>query len=249
MADERVRLELRILGQSVRVDVPRPEGRIRLDQILPFLNELDDRLIDASVKHVESQGEKVSCAKGCSACCRRQPVPVTPPEAYALSLLVERLPEPRRTEVRQRFQENVRALEAAGLAEVYLHRDPNVTREQARAVAIRYHSLGLVCPFLEDDACGIYFERPLVCRQYLVTSPASLCTNPLENPVRTVPIAIRPVSAVLAVASQTIGRPQFTVPLALALSYASEHAVELGTVRDAAELFQAATEAVLGPPR
>jgi Fe-S-cluster containining protein len=34
------------------------------------------------------------------------------------------------------------------------------------------------CPFLEDESCSIHPDRPLVCREYLVTSPAELCAGP-----------------------------------------------------------------------
>lgn len=33
------------------------------------------------------------------------------------------------------------------------------------------------CPFLQDSACAIYDERPLVCREYLVTNPPAACTT------------------------------------------------------------------------
>jgi hypothetical protein len=52
------------------------------------LRAIDNSAVDAAVKEVDVNGETVSCCKGCSACCRAQPVPVNPPEAYALLRLV-----------------------------------------------------------------------------------------------------------------------------------------------------------------
>ena len=51
---------------------------------------------------VEAKGREISCKKGCGACCS-QPVPVAEIEAYQIAELVENLPEPRRTEVKERF--------------------------------------------------------------------------------------------------------------------------------------------------
>lgn len=235
MADS-VRISLRVLGESVAAEVPRPPASMPIAGVLPFLYQLDDATIDVSARRaVADRGEPISCAKGCSNCCRAQPVPVTPVEAVALAKLVDRLPEPRRTEVRAAFAANAARLQDAGLAEVYLDRDRNVSEEEAGEIVRRYFALGLVCPFLVDDACGIYRDRPFVCRQYLVTSPVELCANPLENPVRPVPTLIGFAHAMLATSETLLGRPQRTVPLALALEFAarfgSEYDVEFPSER------------------
>jgi Fe-S-cluster containining protein len=227
MSTSRLRIELKILGEPLAVIGDIPSGPARLDEVLPFFRKVDDAVIDRAVTRVESAGERVSCAKGCSACCRAQPVPVTPPEAYALLRLVEKLPEPRRSEVREAFTDRVNRLKESGLYDQFLHRDPAMTREGARELADRYFRLGLACPFLVDDACGIYVDRPFVCRQYLVTSPAALCTDPLHNPVKPVPIPLRFAFATLAVAEQKWGPPQHTVPLTLALEYAEANRARL----------------------
>jgi Fe-S-cluster containining protein len=242
-----VRVALRVLGEPVTADVPRPAGRVRLDEVLPLIRELDDAVIDQATRREEAAGRTVSCRKGCSTCCRAQPVPVTPAEALALLRLVEALPEPRRTAVRERFAANVRRLAEAGLRDVYLHRDPALTPADAVAVSRRYFALGLVCPFLEDDACGIYRDRPFVCRQYLVTSPAELCANPFDNPVKPVPIPWAPATAALKTAEGLLGRPQYTVPLALALEYAAAHRDELERTFPAADLFRRAVQDLTAP--
>jgi Fe-S-cluster containining protein len=167
-----VRLQLRILGEPVAVEAPAPPEYARLDDVLPLLRKIDDHAVGLTVQRSEAAGKSVSCAKGCAACCRAQPVPVTPPEAYALLRLVEDLPEPRRADVRARFADRARRLRDAGLADRFLTIDGTDVK-QVRDAAQRYFRLGLVCPFLEDDACSIYEDRPFVCREYLVTSPAA----------------------------------------------------------------------------
>jgi Fe-S-cluster containining protein len=237
MATTRVRIDLKVYGEPMTVEGEAPTGPARLDEMLPLLRDVDNAIIDRAVARVEAAGAKVSCARGCSACCRAQPVPVTPAEAQALSQLVQSLPEPRRTEVRAAFADRVDRLHSADLYDAFVHRDPALTREQARDLAGRYFRLGLVCPFLADDACGIYPDRPFVCRQYLVTSPAALCTDPLHNPVSPVPMPLRFATAAINVAEQLTGRPQHTVPLVVALDYAEAHKDELERRFDARETF------------
>ena len=237
MGQTAIRVAFTVNGKPLRVEAKVPRGRARLDELLPALRAIDDRLIDAAVARHEAAGERVSCAKGCSACCRRQPVPVSPPEAFALARLVDALPEPRRSAVRAAFAAAVEQLRAAGLYDTYMRRTTEITREEARAIVRRYMELALVCPFLADDACSIHPERPFVCRQYLVTSPPALCESPLDNPVRPIGSPAAFATAMLSAGEALSGRAQHTVPLVLALAYAQDHRGELEQTHDAKAAF------------
>lgn len=233
-----LRVALRVLNESVVVETPRPEGSVRMDEALPFFWELDDKAIAAAVRRVESGGQVVSCCKGCAACCKAQPVPITPPEAYSLFRLVESMPPPQREKIRRRFSDRVGRLREAGLDQHFLKRNPDLSKDEARSIAERYFRLGLVCPFLENDSCGIYEVRPFVCRQYLVTSPAALCVDPFHNLVRLVPMPIAAAGATLQTAEKLTGAPQFTVPLVLALEFAEAHRQGLEHTFPARELYE-----------
>ena len=235
----RIELVLRIDGEPLRVSAPQPPARARLDELLPAMQAIDNSAIDHAVRKAEANtGARVTCAKGCSACCRAQPVPVTPPEAHALLLLVEAMPAPRRREVEARFTDRVARLREAGLADAFLHRDPGLSADGARSLARDYFALGLVCPFLEDDACSIHPRRPFVCRQYLVTSDPALCADPFENPVDVVPMPLQAATAMLSAASEAMGAPQHTVPLTLALEHARLHRDALRRRVDAEPVFR-----------
>lgn len=239
-----MRVELRVLNQRIAVEAVQPEGDVRLDEALPFLRAVDDAVVGAVVAKTEADGAIISCRKGCAHCCRGQPVWVTPQEALALSWLVESLPEPRRQEVLSRFTEAVQRLRESGLAENFLDRDPSLTRDQARSIAQEYFHLYLGCPFLVDEACSIYPDRPFVCRQYLVTSPVDLCRDPFTNPVKTVPMPIRGATAALETAMHFIGQPLYTVPLVLALEYAEAHREELERRYPAEQVFRVSVNAL-----
>jgi Fe-S-cluster containining protein len=238
---EKAPLQFRILDSLIRVDAP-PE-RARLDEILPALWALDDGFAAAAIRQ---NGRPVSCAKGCSACCRIQAVPVTPVEAYALLLLVERLPEPRRTAILTRFAASVARLHAAGLAEGFLEGRRPVSEEDAKAQARQYLDLGLICPFLDHDVCSIYQARPFACREYFVTSANELCVDPLLHPVKTVPAISDGGEANLATAAAFTGRPGYTIPLTLALIYATTHREELERTYDGNQIFTRALGDLFG---
>ncbi len=218
-----VRVSLKILGETVSVEVPQPPAQARLEDLLPLLTALDDAVVEVAIRAVEKAGEVVSCCKGCSACCRAQPVPITPPEAFRLARYVEAQPEPRKGELKAKFANRVERLRDAGLLEGF--RDGAESPEQARRLATDYFRLGLICPFLDETegACGIYEIRPFVCRQYLVTSDPALCADPLGLPVKRVPMPIAAAGATLTIAEQELGRDQRSLPLVLALEYTEAH--------------------------
>ena len=69
-----------------------------------------------------------------------------------------------------------------------------------------------------------------------VTSPAALCSNPLDNPVEVLPIPIAAAGAFQKVSTSLLGREQFTIPLTLALEYVERHREELERTFEAREL-------------
>ena len=97
----------------------------------------------------------------------------------------------------------------------------------ARNVGLSYFSLGIPCPFLEDESCSIYHDRPVVCREYLVTSPAINCASPSPESVQRVPLPFRIWTAVAACAERR-GDAKYLpwVPLSLAPEWATTHAEE-----------------------
>jgi Fe-S-cluster containining protein len=222
---EKALLQFRVLGQPVSIDIEPLPSMARLDEVLPALRVLDDQLTTIAVR---ANGRPVSCARGCSACCRIQPVPVTPAEAYGLLQLVEDLPEPKRGRVLSRFADRQARLASAGLADAYLEGQRAGSEEQAKANAKAYLNLRLACPFLEDDdSCGIYKDRPFVCREYWVTSEKELCEDPLALPVETVPMLASLAAASIEAAAEVSGQACYTIPLTLALAFAAKHRAEL----------------------
>jgi Fe-S-cluster containining protein len=210
---------MRIGGRRIEVDAPSPPPLSRLDEVLPLCREVVEGEIELATRQVASMGLEVSCRQGCAACCKSQPVPVTPPEAFALAKWVAELEPTQRDAVRERFRQRVQVLADAGLVDVYFQDRSSLSRDDARQVTNRYFQLRLECPFLIDDACSVYTQRPFVCRQYLVTSDPDHCEAPLERPVSVVPMHLKAASAFLKLSSLCLGKSQYTIPLILALEY------------------------------
>jgi Fe-S-cluster containining protein len=117
--------------------------------------------------------------------------------------------------------------------------------EQYRTVHPRYFALGIPCPFLEDESCSIHPQRPLICREYLVTSDPALCHDAPER-ARTVKLSTF-VSHAVTKLEGTDSRDS-RVALVLALEWAEAHARDEQVSRPAAEWIDKLLEGMTGKP-
>ncbi|TAJ84721.1 YkgJ family cysteine cluster protein [Reyranella sp.] len=156
-----------------------PSGSVRAAAVVPALQGLVNAVVTAAETKLGEAGTEISCRKGCGACCR-QLLPVSRTEAERLLGVIEAMPAKRLRALKERFATASAAIKAAGLAEKAGRAD--------RELSVGYFALGIPCPFLEEESCSIHPERPLVCREYLVTSPAELCAGPQQDGVTPVPV-------------------------------------------------------------
>ena len=90
-----------------------------------------------------------------------------------------------------------------------------------------YFRLGIPCPFLEQESCSIYAERPITCREFLVTSPAEHCARVDSAGVVRVRLPLRVFNAVARWNVPPSGHVRERwVPLILAPQWAEAHPAE-----------------------
>lgn len=208
-----------VLGEEpVTVELAVPSRPVSFADILPILHGLTDFVVERAVGAAEAAERTVSCRAGCGACCR-QLVPISQAEARALALLVAAMPETRRDEIRRRFDAALQALQAGGvIGEIDTAR--RAVTDSTADLGIRYFRQGVACPFLEDEACSIHPNRPLSCREYLVTSPAANCASPTPHTIEMVALPARPSRAFLLA---DIEHSRVTwMPLVYALRYVDD---------------------------
>jgi len=143
------------------------------DDLLPAARRLVDA---ASAAFIADETVGVSCRAGCSACCS-QAVPVTAAEIRSVVAAIERLPAERRADVARRITEVNQTFADAGMAAAHFTAAGGDS-DARRAVAMRYFRLDQPCPLLFDGACSVRDDRPLACREYLVTSDPVHCGQP-----------------------------------------------------------------------
>lgn len=238
-------ISLKVRGEPVEFAVRVPKGSVGVPQMLPVLRQMTDTLVEAMTRRAARDGENVSCRAGCGACCK-QMVPIAPSEALALRGVVEQMPEARRTEVLARFADAVDRLEAASLAAPLRRAEARVGRS-LRELGLAYFALGIECPFLEEGSCSVYPDRPLACREYLVSTPAAHCAQPTPETVKTIPMPARLSNGLLQIDGVGAAEASTFVVLTLAIEYAEAHPEGTGAMeRPGTDLLRDAMRAMTG---
>jgi len=199
---------LTVQGEHFELPMSLPAKPVKPPRMLPVFQRLTDSFVARSVELSEAAGKAISCSAGCGACCR-QPVLISEAEAYNLTDLVESMPEPRRSAIKKRFADACSHFSNLKWFERYTNfvsdlrgKENEALGEEFVGLLSQYVGQRIPCPFLENESCSIYEDRPLICREYLVTSPLENCANPTPKNIEKMPIAVH-ASRALGVLSKT----------------------------------------------
>lgn len=217
-----VGIELAVSGRKLKLQLSLSTKPVKLTDLLPTLRSLSDALGGAALAAAEGAGERLSCRQKCAACCRHL-VALEETEARRIAELVEEIDEPWRSKIKARLKAALQEVEAAGLLPRYREME-KVTKADFLSFALEYFARKIPCPFLEDESCLIYEERPFVCRQYLVVSPAENCgtmTMETANSVKSLNFHSDVPGALAKVERDLSPHPRKRIPMLLALEWAA----------------------------
>ncbi|MBN1960386.1 MAG: YkgJ family cysteine cluster protein [Deltaproteobacteria bacterium] len=167
---------LRLFGQEHQLSFRVPQKPCRWNDVLEQLQYLTDEVVSAGTAKTIREGKPVSCGKGCGICCS-QIVPISEVEAFVLRDLIRHLPAMRRKIIYARFATAQQHFEKVGLWSRLINPDA-ISVEEYQDFSLEYFSYNIPCPFLDEGSCSIHPQRPLVCREYLVTNDPIACANP-----------------------------------------------------------------------
>jgi Fe-S-cluster containining protein len=211
-------VKITIRGRPVAIELTVPVKPVKSRRMLPVFRGISDLFTAIAEKEAAAAGQKTSCKKGCAACCR-QPVPLAEIETHQVAELVEAMPEPRRAEIKERFKRAWQHFANIGWLD-RLDASAAGTHEERQRLAGEYYRENVPCPFLEDESCLIHENRPLACREYLVTSPAEHCFALDGEKIKMVNLPAKPSETVREITnSENLNRIVNFVPLVLALEW------------------------------
>jgi Fe-S-cluster containining protein len=215
------KVRISVAGQPLDMEMTVPAKPVKIRKMLPIFQQMSNSFVQMGVNESEANGEKISCQAGCGACCR-QPVPISETEAFEIAELVENMPEEKRSGVKQKFTDACEHLYEIGWFE-RLDATVGMKHEKRQEVIKEYFQEGIPCPFLEEESCSIHQNRPLSCREYLVTSPAENCANPSADKIRMVQMPVKPSATLCKITkSENLNDAVNFVPLILSLDWADK---------------------------
>lgn len=238
-------LTLTTTSGEVSVQVAVPTAFIPITEIVPILRSMGEQTQAVEVASTVRTGKEITCMRGCSACCERIMVPVSPPEAFALAEMMQSLPIAHRRRIEERLALTRQRLAKVGLLSALEDMAESPTQgsdEEVDPLNRAYYALRLPCIFLEDGACSIYEHRPAACREYLVSSPAELCQDTEKNPVAVLPIPLRAGTVLSILWADLFGGPVKLIPLPVVFEWAERHRSLLEQKWNGLELFDRALE-------
>lgn len=228
MMVERFEVALNTPAGRLTTAIDVPTGLIPIASIIPLTRRLGEEAAQLEVQRATETGQTISCRIGCAACCRML-VPLSAPEAFTLRDYVGQLPVDRQTLLLNRLSDTKDRLIREGLWSQLNDTAEASTMapdEELESINRSYYALRVPCPYLENELCSIYEARPAACRELLVTSPAELCQDQVQNPVAPLPVSMR-MSSILGLAWGTLtDSPPRLIPLPMALEWAERHEEE-----------------------
>ncbi|MBK8255187.1 MAG: YkgJ family cysteine cluster protein [Polyangiaceae bacterium] len=249
-----LKLHLAVLGEEHEISVKTRVWPTAVVEIIETARAITDGFTSIAAANAERAALKVSCKKGCTACCY-QTVPVAPIEALHLAQVVDAMPEGRRSIVKSRFEAALAKLKELGLwrpepraGKWALRSTATTVHEQWEDISRRYFEAVIPCPFLEEGACSIYADRPSPCREYAVTSAPEECTK-LSTEVRTIARPVHMGEVLTALSNEELGRDDKQIPLVLALAWARENGRSLQQKKDGEHLAMALVEQIQAADR
>lgn len=188
-------LKLSVGGEEFELNLTIPATPVKPQRMLPVFQKLTNEIVTRGIERATEGGKAISCKAACGACCR-QPLLISEAEAFNLTDLVDSMPAERRRTIKQRFREGREHFEKMGwferfddLRERLRQGESDERLSEFVALMSEYIEQRVACPFLEAESCSIYEDRPLICREYLVTSPAENCANPRPDNTEKIPIS------------------------------------------------------------
>ncbi len=241
---ERFEIALHTPAGQVTSAVDVPTGFVPVSAIVPLMRRLGEEAQALEVARSIESGKAPSCHKGCAACCRML-VPLSAPEAFALRDWVRSRSAEEQEHIARRFSEaKVRLLSHGIWQQLSALCEATLTTDDVALDGVNrlYYALRLPCPFLVDEICSIYDERPAACRELLVTSPSMHCEDLTKTPIEPVSVPIQ-VSTVLGLVWQELtNTPTRLIPLPLALEWADRYEGESRRTWKGDELFDQALD-------
>lgn len=218
-----IELELDIFDRRIRYSIDIAEKQARLADIVPIARTVSSKIAVTVLKKLSDDGEIVPCSKGCSACCHYL-TSLSIPEVFRLSDELLAMPAESGRAILESYLEAAKKI-LDNLPEDFDIAEPTGINDQSQMSRLSswYAGLKLACPFLSDDLCTMYEQRPTACRENIVTGSAEMCEVEGQDGTQVVKVPVSATEALAQLAAELEQSSVEAVMLPLALPWAEEN--------------------------
>lgn len=185
-------------------------GPATLADIVPAARSLSSKLVAIVEQELARRETAVPCRKGCSVCCRYL-IFLSIAEAFRMVEEAGMMP----TEQRQSLEKRCRRLSEQFRRQLNMPPGPDPVNESPSEKMFRcYNSLKPSCPFLCDNLCTAYEQRPVGCRERMVAGSALQCRDVGDRQAKEVqmPFSIAETLARLSIELEGTGHEVVILP-------------------------------------
>lgn len=204
-----------VFGRPINFAISFADRRAKLTDLVPMAQSLCTKLVTSVVRDSRAAGYNITCRRGCSNCCDWL-VPLSIAEAFWLKDQIAAVPTGRREVILHSFLAKAKRILGCRLPDNLDIADSDNVRLQT--ISDWYREFNLSCPFLSHNICTIYGERPLVCRECIVTSDSCFCKTDSRSEPEAVSLPVS-IAEVLANVSSELANTNIEaviLPLCLA---------------------------------
>ncbi len=209
-------LELDILGKPTCLRINVAPVQARLSEMAPLARAISTKLALATLERLRENGKSVPCCKGCSACCSYL-IPLSVPEAFCMAEELFALPPEKGKTLLQSSLDTAKTILEQMPEDFNTGESPTDSGIRSSQLGTWYAGLRLHCPFLSDDLCVMYDQRPIACREHVVTGSATSCNveGTDEPDVAKMPVSVLECLGRLAAELEQSEVEAIMLPLAL----------------------------------
>lgn len=219
---EIVRLGIKVFGKELDFAINVTGREAALSDIVPAARKISNKITNAIVQGLNEDDINVPCRKGCCSCCSSL-IPMPVPEVFRMREELLSMPNKSSNRIlRRSINSAVRILKKTNRSE-YLKDFSKPGKNNVNDLNKWYGELHEVCPLLSGGVCLLYEQRPIACREHIVTGTADLCRQDKLSKPNVVSMRVSVVEALGEMAGEIEGTEVEAIMLPFAQAWVQDN--------------------------
>ncbi len=219
---EIVNFGLDIAGKMVHFRIDVTAKQATLADIVPLARIISTKLAFTVLGGLNKNKRSVPCRKGCLACCGYL-IPLSVPEVFRLREELFAMPPDKSSRILKSCTIAAKRILDKSCEDLDANELTKDNFAQTDQISEWYSGLKLFCPFLSDGLCTLYEQRPLACREHIVTGSNFSCQLDHRVEPDVVPMPISVLEAIGQLTAELENLDIEAVMLPLVFSWAQDN--------------------------